>query len=113
MDIIYAQGRASATHVMEGMPDPPSRAAVRTLLRILEAKGHLRHVKSGKEFIHYPVRARNKVANSVLDGVLRTFFDGSIEQAVAARLADRGTKVPDDELKRMAFLIRQTRAKEK
>ena len=113
MDVIYTSGQASATHVLESMPDPPSRAAVRTMLRILENKGHLRHDKSGKEFIYYPTRPRSKVARSVLHGVLRTFFDGSIEQAVAAHLSDRKANVSEDQLKRLAQLIRQARDKGK
>jgi predicted transcriptional regulator len=113
MDVIYARGRASATQVLEGMSDPPSRAAVRTFLRILQDKGHLRHFKRGKEFIYCPTQPRSKAARSALEGVLRTFFDGSIEQAVAARLADRGTEISDGELKRLASLVRQARAKGK
>ena len=54
MDIVYTLGKASATQVMQVMPDAPSRTAVRTFLRILEQKGHLRHTKKGREFIYQP-----------------------------------------------------------
>jgi predicted transcriptional regulator len=113
MDVIYASGQASATQVLESMPDPPSRAAVRTFLRILEDKGHLRHFKRGKEFIYCPTRPRSRVARSALEGVLRTFFEGSIEQAVAARLSDHKVSVSDNELRRLAELINQARGKGK
>jgi predicted transcriptional regulator len=113
MDIVYARGQASATEVLADMPDPPSRAAVRTLLRILEDKGHLRHAKRGKEFIHSPTRPRNSVARSALKSVLKTFFDGSIKQAVAAHLSDQQTSVTPEELTRLASLIRQARTKGK
>ncbi|KKM25370.1 hypothetical protein LCGC14_1595640, partial [marine sediment metagenome] len=49
MDIVYARRQATATDVLAAMPDPPSRDSVRTLLRILEAKGHLQHHKRGRE----------------------------------------------------------------
>jgi predicted transcriptional regulator len=109
MDIVYARGEATATHVLAGMDDPPSRESVRTLLRILEGKGHLRHGKVGREFLYRPVRPLQKAAQSALDRVLSTFFGGSIEQAVASHLSDRDQNVTDGELKRLASLIRQAR----
>ena len=109
MDIVYARGEATATRVLEGMPDPPSRESVRTLLRILEGKGHLKHYKAGREFVYQPTRPVQKAAQSALDRVLCTFFGGSIEQAVAAHLLERGSRVSDGELKRLAGLIRQAR----
>ncbi|MCY2931488.1 MAG: BlaI/MecI/CopY family transcriptional regulator [Planctomycetota bacterium] len=113
MDIVYGLGEASATQVLQAMPDAPTRTSVRTFLRILEEKGHLKHRKEGREFIFAPTRPRERVGQSALQKVLSTFFAGSIEQAVAAHLADRGTKVSPDELKRLESLIRQARAKEK
>lgn len=109
MDTIYAHGEASATQVLAGIADPPSRAAVRTLLRILERKGHIRHFKRGREFVYVPVRPRDEAARSALQRVLGTFFGGSIEQAVAAHLAQRGDELNDDELARLAALVRQAR----
>ena len=89
MDIIYARGKATATGVLQDMADPPSRESVRTLLRILEGKGHLRHHKVGREFVYGTVRPVRKAAQSALDRVLSTFFGGSIEQAVASHLSER------------------------
>lgn len=111
MDVIYSRGSASATHVLAEMPDPPSRTAVRTMLRILEQKGHLKHHKQGREFIYQPTRPRQRAGQSAMKRVLRTFFDGSLEKAVAAHLADDGATLTEDELKRVAELIRQARKK--
>lgn len=113
MDVVYGRGEASATDVLEGISDPPGRAAVRTLLRILEGKGHLKHYKKGREFIYQPIRPRQRVARSVLTRVLDTFFGGSIEQALASHLADPEAKVSSGELNRLAKLIRQAREKGK
>ena len=111
MDIIYSLREASATQVLEAMSDPPTRTAVRTMLRILEQKGQLKHTKRGREFIFQPVYPRKRVARSALKRVLNTFFDGSLEGAVAQHLSDSGTKVSDAELKRLGDLIRQARKK--
>ena len=111
MDIIYARGEASATDVLNDMPDPPTRTAVRTMLRILEEKGHLVHKKKGREFVFQPTRARTRAGLSALQRVVRTFFEGSLEKAVAVHLSDPKSGLSEDELKRLADLIRQARKK--
>jgi len=111
MNIIYALGEASATQVLDAMPDPPSRTAVRTLLGILEDKAHLKHGKKGREFVYQPTRRRASVGRSALRQVLHTFFDGSLEKAVAMHLSDPNAELTPDELKRLADLIRQAREK--
>ena len=112
MNVIYARGEASASEVWEALPDRPSRTAVRTLLRILEEKGRLGHRKRGREFIYRPTRPRTRAGRSALLGVLETFFDGSLEKAVAAHLADPGVKLSPEELERLARLVRDARRRE-
>jgi BlaI family transcriptional regulator, penicillinase repressor len=111
MDIVYARGEASASDVLNDMPDPPTRTAVRTMLRILEEKGHLAHKKKGREFIYQPTRARTRAGLSALRRVVQTFFEGSLEKAVAVHLSDPKSELSGDELKRLADLIRQARRK--
>jgi predicted transcriptional regulator len=113
MDIIFARGEASATDVLADMADPPSRASVRTFLRILEQKGHVRHLKRGREFYYRPVQKRENAAKSALHRVLHTFFGGSLEKAVATHLSQPEADVSEGELKRLAELIRQARGKGK
>src|SRR5262245_5674080 len=88
MDVIYARGQASALDVLADLPDPPSKTAVRTLLRILEEKGHLSHETVGQTYIYRPRRARDHAGRSALRRVLDVFFAGSLEKAVAAHLLD-------------------------
>jgi BlaI family penicillinase repressor len=109
MDIIYSRGQASATDVMEGLPDPPSYSAVRALLRVLEEKGHLRHEQDGQRYVYSPTVERDRAKRSALRRVLQTFFDDSTEDAVAALLDISQERLSDDELKRMEKLIKQAR----
>jgi predicted transcriptional regulator len=109
MDILYARGAATATDVMADMPDRPSRAAVRTFLRILEVKGHITHRREGRHFIFKPTRARRQVGQSSLRRVLNVFFGGSMEQAVAAYLAEQNGDYKPDELEKLAALIAKAR----
>ncbi|MCI0641037.1 MAG: BlaI/MecI/CopY family transcriptional regulator [Gemmataceae bacterium] len=113
MEIIYRKGQASAALVLADMADPPTKTAVRTLLRILEEKGHLRHKQDGLAYVYYPSKPRAMAARSAFRGVLQTFFEGSLEKAVAAHLVDSGVELTDDELERLADLIRQARQKGK
>jgi BlaI family penicillinase repressor len=113
MSIIYAQGEASAVEVWQALPDRPSRTAVRTLLRILEEKGRLRHRKGGRQFVYRPTKPRGRAGRSALQGVLTTFFDGSLEKAVAAHLSDPTARPSPEELERLARLIREARNQEK
>ena len=111
MDAVYARGQATATEVLEAMAAPPTRTAVRTMLRILEAKGFLKHTRAGREFVYRPTRARQQVGRSALRRVLDTFFDGSLEKAVAAHLAGRQATLCDEEIRQLEGLIRQARRK--
>jgi predicted transcriptional regulator len=110
MDVIYARGEATVAQVMEGIPDPPMRGALRTLLRILEKKGHVTHRKEGREFIYRPMQNRGKAGRSALGRVLDVFFGGSLENAVAAHLSDpRAARPTAEELRRLSDLIEKAR----
>jgi len=109
MDAIYARGEATAEEVREALPDPPSNSAVRALLRILEQKGHLRHVSDGIRHVYKSTRARHKAARSAIRRLVRTFFKGSAEKAVAALLEASDGKLSDEELDRLAERIDQAR----
>jgi BlaI family transcriptional regulator, penicillinase repressor len=107
MDVVYARGEATVSDVSDGIPDPPMRGALRTLLRILESKGHLTHRKQGREFIYRPTEARGQAGRSALARVLNVFFGGSLENAVAAHLSDprQAARLTPEELRRLSGLI--------
>jgi BlaI family penicillinase repressor len=107
MDVIYARGEATVSQILEGIPDAPMRGALRTLLRILEGKGHLAHRKIGREFMYRPTQNRGQAGRSALGRVLDVFFGGSLENAVAAHLSDprRAGKITSEELRRLSDLI--------
>jgi len=113
MDVLYEKGEASALEVTEALPDPPGKTAVRTMLRILEEKGHLTHVQVGMTYVYRPLRAREYAGPSALRRVLDVFFGGSLEQAVAAHLGESAEKLSDTELKRLVGIIQQARKAKK
>src|SRR5918997_5544991 len=105
VDILYTQGRATAAEVQAALPDPPSYSAVRAMLRILEEKGHVHHEQDGPRYVYLPTVARDNAKRSALHHMLKTFFDGSAEQAISALLDDSSTRLSDRELDRLARMI--------
>jgi len=113
MDVVYAHGEASISQVMADLPDPPMRGAVRTLLRIMEAKGHLTRKKVGRDFVYRPSQPRTRAARSALGRVLDVFYNGTLEKAVAAHLSDPDSakSLTREELVRLGQLIEQAKRK--
>jgi predicted transcriptional regulator len=109
MDILFRRGRASAADVRRELPGEPSYSTVRTQLRVLEQKGHVRHEPDGVRFVYTPVVARHAARKSALRHVIETFFDGSPEKAVAALLGGDAAKLSDEQLERIADLIAKAR----
>jgi len=109
MDILFRRGRATAAEVMDELPGEPSYSTVRTQLRVLEEKGHVRHEEDGVRFIYMPAVARHAARKSALRHLVETFFDGSSEKAVAALLGGEGSKLSDEQLDRIADLIAKAR----
>ena len=109
MDVIYRLGHATAQEVVDNLPDPPSYSAVRGLLRILEDKGHVSHRQDGPRYVYRPTVPREKARESALKQVVRTFFQDSPEQAVAALLDLSAARLKDEELDRLAALIARAR----
>jgi predicted transcriptional regulator len=108
MEVIYAHGRATAAEVQENLPDPPSYSAVRAMLRILENKGHLLHENDGPRYVFLPTTPREQARETALRGVVKTFFGGSPENAVAA-LLDLDDELDGEALERIAERIADAR----
>ena len=105
LDILYQRGKASASEVLEAMDDAPSNSAVRTLLRVLEEKGHVQHEEDGLRYVYVPCVPREVARRSALQHLVETFFEGSTEKAVAALLGGEVLRISSEELDRLASLI--------
>jgi BlaI family penicillinase repressor len=95
--------------VLEEIPDPPGYSAVRAMLRVLEEKGHLCHVQQGPRYVFLPTVPRDTARRTALKRLVKTFFDGSTEQTVAALLDMGASRLSDVELDRLSKLIKQAR----
>ena len=113
LDILYARGRASATEIQEALPDKPSNSTVRTILRVLERKGLVRHVEEGLRFLFLPTVPRSTARKSALHRVMRTFFDGSAKEAVAAFLDPGAFSLSKEDLDELSAMLEKARKEAK
>jgi BlaI family penicillinase repressor len=109
MDILYRHGRATANDVMDQLSGDPSYSTVRTQLRILEAKGHVRHEEEGLRYVYLPAVPRHAARRSALRHLVDTFFDGSAEKVVGALLGGESSRLSDEELDRIAGIVEKAR----
>jgi predicted transcriptional regulator len=112
MDVIYEKGSVTVAEVHENMVDPPSYSAVRALMNILEKKGVISHTEQGPRYVYSPVVSRQNARRGALQHVMKTFFDNSAEQVVAALLDIRGQELDDKEIERLSRLIEAARQEE-
>ena len=109
MDVLFRRGRATAAEVIAELPVETTSSTVRTQLRVLEQKGHVRHEQEGVRFVYIPVVARHAARKSALRHVVATFFDGSPEKAVAALLGGEAAKLSEEQLERIAAIVEKAR----
>ena len=105
MDALYRLGKATAGEILEALPGAPSYSTVRTQLRTLETKGHVRHEEHGLRYVYIPIVPRHSARKSALKHLVETFFDGSNAKVVAALLGGDCGRVTDEDLERIAALV--------
>jgi predicted transcriptional regulator len=110
MDALYRLGRATAAEIMAEVPAAPGNSTIRTQLRVLERKGHVRHEEEGLRYVYLPTVPRRAARRSALKHLVDTFFDGSTAKVVAALLGGEASRVSDAELRRIADLVKAARS---
>lgn len=109
IEIIFRLQKSTVSEIMAEMEAPPTRAAVRFLLRIMEMKGHVSHTKKGREFVYQASLQRQAVGKSALVNVLSTFFDGSLRKGLGAYFSDPKARHEEDELEEISRLIEEAK----
>jgi predicted transcriptional regulator len=113
MDILYRLGRASAQEVLKAMADAPSYSAVRALLRLLEERGHVKHVEDGTRYVYLPAVTRSEARRKALSHVVTTFFGGSVEQAMLTLVESSRSKLSAEELERLSEIVERAKTEGK
>ena len=109
MDALYRLGRATAAEIRGALGGGPADSTVRTQLRVLESKGHVRHEEHGLRYVYMPTVPRHSARRSALRHLVETFFDGSSAKAVVALLGGEASRVSDNDLERIAQAVEDAR----
>ena len=105
LEIIYRMGSPTLSQIIDEMESPPVRAAVRTLLNVMERKGYVTHTKAGREFVYHAAQSRSTEARSLLRGLLANFFDGSLKNALASHFSDPASRLSETELDEVSKMV--------
>lgn len=111
MDILFRRGEATVAEIMADLPDPPTYSAVRSILRILVEKEAITFREDGPRYVYLPATSTERAQHDALEHVVRTFFDGSTEQAVTALLRLSDAEIPEAEVQRLRDRIRGARSR--
>ncbi len=109
MLVLFENGPSTAQQVLDALPEPPSYSAVRTMLRLLEEKGQLTHHQEGPRYVYTPVVSREKAQKSALRQTVQSFFDNSVEQAMATLIGMDDLPQRDEALDRLERMIQDAR----
>lgn len=113
MEILHRRGESTVNEIMQGLPDPPTYSAVRSVLRILSGKRLIDHREDGPRYVYFPVLPTDKTREDVLAHVVQTYFSGSAEQAVTALLRLSDTRIDGAKLAQLRGRIRRARQDER
>ena len=111
MDILVRRQRATAADVLADLPDQPSYSAVRSMLRLLEDKGYVKHEWDGPRYVFLPVAEAAHLQRDAVRHLVETFFNDSTESAVVALLGAGEKSLTNEQLDRLAKLIAQAKKK--
>ena len=109
LDVLYELGQASAAEVHAAIHNPPTYTAVRTHLTNLEEKGQVKFEKDGARYIYQPTVPKNEVARSMMDNLVKTFFENNVELVVASLIDREESQISPEQLDRLAAIIEQAR----
>ena len=112
LHILWERGRANAREITTALnQDSTSEIAhstVQTLLRQLESKGAIAHVREDRTFVFYPLVDQNEVAHGEIQRLTERLFSGSPGGLLAYLL--RQETISSEELEQIKKLIEEKEA---
>ena len=105
MSVLWRRGRATVAEVRDELADDLAYPTVQTMLRVLEAKGFVKHTVEGRAFLFEAIVEQDEVADSVLARLVAKVYHGSRELLVSRLLGDED--ISPDELRRIKKLLQK------
>jgi len=108
MEVLWQRGSGTVQNVLQGLPEKPALAynSVLTIIRILEKKGYVEHVKDGRAHLYAPLIQREDARRSEVRHLVNRFFKDSHEELVLNILEERG--VDREELDRLKDMLERS-----
>ncbi|HET6179910.1 MAG TPA: BlaI/MecI/CopY family transcriptional regulator [Candidatus Sulfotelmatobacter sp.] len=105
MEVLWRKGSGTVQQVLDWLPDTLAYNSVLTTIRILEKKGHVKHVKDGRAYIYEPIIGREAATRSEIRHLVSRFFRNSHEALLLNILQDE--EIDAAELKRLREMLNQ------
>jgi len=112
MDILRRRKEGSVADVLQDIADPPSYSSIRALMNIMANKGYIKYRKIGLKYVYFPVVASQKAVKGEVKRLLKTYFDNSMEKAVAALINVNKGSLDKQDFDRLQALIEKARSHE-
>ena len=103
MDVLWRKGSGTVQQVQDWLPSTLAYNSVLTTIRILEKKGHVKHVKDGRAHVYEPVIGREEATRSEIRHLVGRFFRNSHEALVLNILQDES--IDASELNRLRKML--------
>jgi predicted transcriptional regulator len=105
MNVLWDRGSATVHEVLEAFPAKPAVAynSVLTIIRILEKKGYVKHVKDKRAHVYTPQMNRKDATRFEVRHLVSRFFGNSHEQLALNVLEE--TSIDSEELDRLRQLL--------
>ena len=109
MQVLWEKKSATVQQVLEALSTskPMAYNSVLTIVRILEKKGYVRHMKDGRAHIYLPLIDQKEAKQSEIGHLVSRFFQNSRELLVLNILEDEGLDA--EELQRLRQLLDENR----
>jgi predicted transcriptional regulator len=105
MDVLWRKGSGTVQQVLEWLPSTLAYNSVLTTIRILEKKGHVKHVKDGRAHIYEPIIGREEATRFEIRHLVSRFFRNSHEALLLNILQDE--EIDTVQLKRLREMLDQ------
>jgi predicted transcriptional regulator len=103
MAVLWERGPSTVSEVRDAMVDQLAYTTVLTVLRTLEAKGHVAHQTEGRAHRYAPLVKREAAGRSALGRIVDKIFGGSRELLLAHLVDTKG--VDAQELERLRRIL--------
>jgi BlaI family transcriptional regulator, penicillinase repressor len=109
MNVLWDRGSATVHEVLQALPERPSLAynSVLTIVRILEKKGYVKHLKDKRVHVYLPLVGREDATRFEVRHLVSRFFGNS--HALLALNVLEETDIDAEELNRLRQLLERSK----